>query len=179
MADPRDPLIEPAIGRSPATPAAASRRERATGGWSLIELMVVLVIIGLLAGFVGPRLLSYLERGQAQAAEAQVQMLRGALLTYRLDIGRFPSTEQGLNALMVAPADVAAYWKGPYLGDAVPLDPWRNPYQYEYPADTLQGFALYSLGADGIKGGEGENADIGLLPSGSSALAGTSGILDS
>ena len=133
-------------------------------GWSLIELMVALVIIGLLAGIVGPRILGYLERGQVQTVEAQVKMLSNALLTYRLDVGRFPTTQQGLQALVVAPQESSTFWNGPYLDAAVPLDPWNTPYRYEFPADTVQGFALYSLGADSIPGGEGNNAEIGLLP---------------
>lgn len=133
-------------------------------GWSLIELMVALVIIGLLAGIVGPRILGYLERGQVQTVEAQVKMLSNALLTYRLDVGRFPTTQQGLQALVVAPQESSTFWNGPYLDAAVPLDPWNTPYRYEFPADTVQGFALYSLGADSVPGGEGNNAEIGLLP---------------
>lgn len=133
-------------------------------GFTLIELMVVLVILGLLAGLVGPRLFGRVDSSKVQAAETQIKMLRGALQTYRLDIGNYPSSAQGLAALMTAPSDGAAYWNGPYLEDELPLDPWRNPYRYEHPAKTLQGFALYSLGADAKPGGEGVNADVGYLP---------------
>lgn len=135
-----------------------------SAGFTLIELMVVLVILGLLAGLVGPRLFGRVDSSKVQAAETQIKMLRGALQTYRLDIGGYPSTAQGLAALMTAPSDVAAYWNGPYLEDELPLDPWRTPYRYEQPANTLQGFALYSLGADAKPGGEGVNADVGYLP---------------
>lgn len=130
----------------------------------MIELVVVLAIIALIAGLVVPRFLGRQEVAEVQTAETQVKMLRGALLTYRLDIGQFPTTAQGLNALMAPPQEVAEYWKGPYLNDAVPLDPWRTPYRYEFPADTAQGYALYSLGADKAPGGEGFAADVGLLP---------------
>ena len=133
-------------------------------GWSLLELMVVLVIIGLLAGLVGPQMLSYLERGEVTAAEQQTKQLGQALLTYRLDIGRFPATEQGLEALVKAPPEYAEYWNGPYLDDDVPLDPWRNPFQYELRRGSPRGYVLYSLGADGAPGGEGSDADIGWLP---------------
>ena len=126
--------------------------------------MVALVIIGLLAGIVGPRVLGYLERGQVQTVEAQVKMLSNALLTYRLDIGRFPTTQQGLQALVTAPQESATFWNGPYLDADVPLDPWNTPYRYEFPADTTQGFALYSLGADSALGGEDSNAEIGIVP---------------
>lgn len=126
--------------------------------------MVALVIIGLLAGIVGPRVLGYLERGQVQTVEAQVKMLNNALLTYRLDVGRFPTTQQGLQALVAAPQGASAFWNGPYLDADVPLDPWNTPYRYEFPAETTQGFALYSLGADSAPGGDGSNAEIGILP---------------
>ena len=149
--------------------AAARRRNRRNvrkrqRGFNLIELMVVLVILGLLAGLVGPRLLGSVESSKVRTADTQVKMLKGALLTYRLDIGRFPSTSEGLAALMAPPADAAEFWNGPYLDDELPLDPWRTPYRYEFPADNLQGYALYSLGADAQPGGEGNNADIGYLP---------------
>ena len=107
-----------------------SRRQLA-GGWSLLELMVVLVIIGLVAGLVGPRMLAFLERGEVSAAELQTKKLAQALLTYRMDVGSFPTTEQGLDALVTAPAEYADYWQGPYLDEAVPLDPWRNRFRYE------------------------------------------------
>ena len=139
-------------------------RRAGAPGWSLLELMVVLVIIGLLAGLVGPRVLDFLERGEVAAAEQQAKNLEQALLTYRMDIGRFPTTEQGLAALVKAPAEYADHWQGPYLNDAVPNDPWRNPYRYEQRPDALRGYVLYSMGADGVPGGEGPNADIGLLP---------------
>ena len=133
-------------------------------GFSLIELMVVLVILGLLTGLVGPRLFGRVDASKVQTAQTQIKMLRGALQTYRLDIGAYPSTAEGLQALMNPPAEVADYWNGPYLDDELPADPWREPYRYEHPADTLQGFALYSLGADSENGGEDINADIGYLP---------------
>ena len=139
-------------------------RHRRPRGWSLLELLVVLVIIGLLTGLVVPNLLRNLEGGQVQTAETQVKMLRSALVAYRLDVGAFPSTQDGLAALMRAPPDVAEFWRGPYLDEEVPLDPWRTPYRYVFPAETLQGFALYSLGADSAEGGEGANADVGFLP---------------
>ena len=126
--------------------------------------MVVLVILGLLAGLVGPRLLGRVDQSRVQAAQTQIKMLRGALQAYRLDVGHYPSTAEGLTALTRPPPAAAALWHGPYLEDELPLDPWRTPYRYESPADNLQGFALYSLGADSTEGGEGIDADIGFLP---------------
>ena len=134
------------------------------GGWTLLELMVVLAIIALIGALVGPALLTQTEGAKVKAADAQVKMLRGSLLTYRLDVGQFPSTAQGLAALNTAPQEVAEYWRGPYLDDDVPLDPWRKPYVYEFPAETRHGFALYSLGADSAPGGEDIDADIGVIP---------------
>ena len=135
-----------------------------SAGFTLIELMVVLVILGLLVGLVGPRLFGRVDSSKVQVAETQIKMLRGALQAYRLDVGRFPSTAEGLTALMRPPAEAAAFWSGPYLDDEMPLDPWRTPYRYEHPTGNLQGFALYSLGADAREGGEGVNADVGYLP---------------
>ena len=150
----------------------SERATRATSsparGFSLIELMIVLAIIGLLAGLVGPQLLNRLESSKIEVADTQVKMLRGALQTYRIDVGTYPTTAQGLAALMSPPDEVAEYWRGPYLQDEMPADPWRNPYQYEAPVDNLQGFVLYSFGADSARGGEGDNADIGYPPEESS-----------
>ena len=139
-------------------------RSHRTAGFTLIELMVVLVILGLLAGLVGPRLFGRIDRSKVQTAETQVKMLRGALQAFRLDLGRYPTTAEGLAALVRPSPEAADFWRGPYLDDEVPADPWRTPYRYQYPADNLQGFALYSLGADSKDGGEGINADIGYLP---------------
>lgn len=131
-------------------------------GFTLIELLVVLVILGMLAGLVGPRLFSNVDKSKVKTAQTQVKMLRGSLQTYRLDVGSYPSTEQGLTAMMSAPSDTKN-WQGPYLEDEIPKDPWGNDYQYQSPANTLQGIALYSLGADGKPGGEGLDADVGIL----------------
>lgn len=133
-----------------------------TRGFTLIELLVVLVILGMLAGLVGPRLFSNVDKSKVKTAETQVKMLRGSLQTYRLDVGGYPTTEQGLGALMRSPGDIPS-WEGPYLEDELPKDPWNNPYIYKSPVDNLQGFALYSQGADGKPGGESLDADVGYL----------------
>ncbi len=134
-----------------------------TKGFTLIELMVVLVILGLLAGLVGPRLFGKVDSSKVKTAETQVKMLKGALQTYRLDMGGYPSTAEGLAALQTPPANGSSFWEGPYLEETLPLDPWHNKYQYQSPADNIQGFLLYSLGADGKQGGEGLDADIGYV----------------
>lgn len=135
-------------------------------GFTLLEMLVVLVIIGLLAGLVGPRLFSKVDSSKISAAETQIKMLKGALETMRLDINRFPTTDEGLKILYVSPAQeqVKKLWQGPYLDEEVPLDPWENPYQYSIPGKNGQPYALYSFGADGQAGGEGTAADIGYLP---------------
>ncbi len=136
-------------------------------GFSLMELLVVLVIIGLLAGLVGPRLFGKVDESRQQTAEAQIKMLKGALETMYLNLGRFPTTSEGLATLNTPPADEAAKsaWKGPYLDGDVPVDPWNTPYQYENTNNSLgRAFYLYSFGADRKKGGEGLNKDIGYAP---------------
>lgn len=135
-------------------------------GFTLLEMIVVLVIIGLIMGLVGPRLFGQADRAKVDTATTQIRMLRGALQTMRLDTGQFPSAEQGLEALVMAPTDptLARRWRGPYLEDAVPLDPWGNPYRYAPEPSGTQPLTLYSLGADGQRGGEGVDADIGHLP---------------
>ena len=128
------------------------------------------IVLGLVFGIGGQALLMSRfataagDQSRMAVAEYQVEGLTGALQIYRLDVGSYPSTSQGLAALLAAPTDVADYWNGPYLMDETLLDPWDTPYQYESPVENLQGFALYSLGADGQPGGEGVNADIGYLP---------------
>ena len=133
-------------------------------GFTLIELLVVLVILGLLAGLVGPRLFGKVDSSKVKTAETQIKMLKGALQTYRLDVGSYPNTAQGLAALQKAPTEASRFWQGPYLDDNLPDDPWGNPYNYQSPVENLQGMALYSLGADGTEGGEEINAEIGSLP---------------
>ncbi len=132
-------------------------------GFSLIELLVVLVIMGLLAGLVGPRLFNKVDTSKVSTAETQIKMLKAALQSYRLDVGRYPTTEEGLRALLRKP-EGNRFWAGPYLDDELPLDPWNVPYNYQSGVDNLQGFALYSYGADNKQGGEGLDADIGYLP---------------
>lgn len=132
-------------------------------GFTLLEMLVVLVIIGLVASLVGPQLLGRVDTSRVTAADAQIRMLKGALDTMRLDVGRFPTQEEGLTSLVNAPADERAKrrWQGPYLNEDVPLDPWGNPYQYK-PKDSIS-VILYSYGADGKAGGEGIDADVGFL----------------
>jgi len=135
-------------------------------GFTLLEMLVVLVIIGLLAGLVGPRLFSKVDQSKIAAAQAQVKLLRGAVEGLRLDIGRYPSSEEGLTLLARAPAEprLAERWRGPYLDGPVPLDPWGRAYQYSLPGADGQPFALYSLGADGKLGGQGDDRDVGVPP---------------
>ena len=133
-------------------------------GFTLIEMLVVLVILGLLAGLVGPQLLSRVDTSKVSAASTQARMLKTSLETMRLDIGRFPSKDEGLDLLNKPPKDerLARRWHGPYLSENVPLDPWGNPYVYAPETDAYM--VLYSFGADGKPGGEGIDADVGFLP---------------
>jgi len=127
-------------------------------GFTLIELLVVVAIIGLLAGYVAPRYFGQIGRSEVNAAKAQIDALEKALDQYRLDTGRYPATELGLNALVQRPANEPK-WNGPYLKKAVPLDPWGKPYVYKSPGERGD-FDIVSYGKDGQPGGSGENADI-------------------
>jgi general secretion pathway protein G len=135
------------------------RNSQRRNGFTLLELLVVIVIIGLLAAYVGPKYFAQLGKSEVTIAKAQMEAFEKSLDTYRLDVGRYPSTEEGLAALMVAPAAAGAKWNGPYLKKGVPLDPWGNAYQYRAPG-TKGEYEIMSLGKDGQPGGTGENADI-------------------
>jgi len=127
-------------------------------GFTLLELLVVVVIIGLLAGFVAPRYFSQVGKSEVQVARAQIDAFEKALDQYRLDTRRYPASEAGLKALIERPAN-EAQWNGPYLRKAVPLDPWGRPYIYRAPG-TKSEYDLLSYGRDGRPGGSGEDADI-------------------
>ncbi|HWM40796.1 MAG TPA: type II secretion system major pseudopilin GspG [Burkholderiales bacterium] len=135
----------------------AIKRSRVKG-FTLLELLVVVVIIGLLAGFVAPRYFSQVGKSEVATAKAQIDALEKALDQYRLDIGRYPSNELGLKALVEKPASEPK-WNGPYLKKAVPLDPWGKAYLYKVPGEKWE-FDLVSLGRDGQPGGTGEDSDI-------------------
>jgi general secretion pathway protein G len=128
-------------------------------GFTLLELLVVMVIIGLLAGYVGPKYFSQVGKSEIKVARAQLVALDKALDQYRLDTGHYPTSDQGLAALNAAPANEPK-WDGPYLKKAVPPDPWGNPYLYKIPGEHGGEFDLYSYGKDGQPGGDGEAADI-------------------
>jgi general secretion pathway protein G len=127
-------------------------------GFTLLELLVVVVIIGLLAAFVAPRYFGQVGKSEVNIAKAQLDALEKALDQYRLDTGRYPDGELGLNALVTKPANEPK-WAGPYLRKDVPLDPWGKPYVYRIPGEKHE-FDLVSFGKDGQPGGAGENADI-------------------
>jgi len=136
---------------------AGRKRER---GFSLIELIVVLVILGLLAGVVGPKVYHKLATGKQQIARIQIKDLEGALQMFSFDVGRLPTTSEGLDGLVRNPGNLEA-WRGPYLTKPeVPKDPWGKPYVYRSPGQHGD-YDLFSYGPDGIEGGDGENADIG------------------
>lgn len=141
------------------------RRRQGRDGFSLLEILVVLAIIALIAAVVGPRLFAQLDRSKTTTARLQIRSLEAALETMRLDIGRLPTEQEGLNLLMQADAAQTPGWAGPYLDNAVPADPWARPYVYSPPsAEALAAGGarakVVSYGADGQPGGEGVNADV-------------------
>ena len=142
------------------------RSKKIATGFTLMEMLVVLAIIGVIVGMVGPRILGTVDREAPKIALTQTKLLRGAVENFRLDVGRYPTQQEGLTALTTKPSDptVATRWRGPYTDGDVPLDPWKNLYQYSVPGANGQPFALYSMGSDGKRGGDGDAADIGMLP---------------
>ena len=135
------------------------RKRNARAGVTLIEMLVVVAIIGLFVALVGPRLFSQLDSAKVQAAKAQISGFKTALGTYKLDVGVFPTTEQGLAALRAKPGDVQN-WNGPYTDKDIPMDPWGHPYVYKYPGDHGDEPDIVSYGLDGQPGGEGLNKDV-------------------
>lgn len=146
-------------------PAGATRPSprRPRSGFTLIEVLVVVVIIAVLASIVAPNVFRHVDTAKSAAAQAQIATLGAALDAYRLDNGRYPTTEQGLGALWQQPtaAPRPSTWRGPYLRQAPPADPWGAAFVYRFPGErTPNGFDLSSLGADGASGGTGEAADV-------------------
>jgi general secretion pathway protein G len=136
-------------------PLASARRR----GFTLIELLVVLVILGLLAGLIGPQVMKHVGTSKTKTAMLQIEELAATLDVYRLEVGDYPSTDQGLLALVEKPADVEI-WAGPYLRKkVVPKDPWGREYNYRYPGEHGE-YDLFTLGMDNAEGGEGETADV-------------------
>jgi general secretion pathway protein G len=143
--------------RAPRGTKPMDRRRQA--GFTLIELLVVLIILGLIAAFAAPQVIKYVGGAKSDSAKIQIERLSSVLDLYRLQVGRYPSDDEGLDSLMEAPAE-APNWDGPYLKKADSLtDPWGRPYLYRFPGEHGE-FDLYTLGADDQEGGEGENQDL-------------------
>ncbi len=132
-------------------------RERQRG-FTLIEILIVVIIIGLLASLVGPKLFGKVGTAKLKAAKAQIELFGTALDAFRLDVGRYPTSEEGLKALREKPSG-ADTWQGPYLPKEIPVDPWGRPYIYRSPGEQNE-YEIVSLGLDGAEGGEGENQDV-------------------
>jgi general secretion pathway protein G len=150
--------------RSSTPTTSGSERRRNGGGergFTLIELLVVLAILALLAGVVAPRVLAYLGRAKTDTSALQLETLSAALDMFRLDVGRYPTTQEGVSALVAASSGAAPGWRGPYVkGAGVPADPWGRPYQYRSPGSNGRPYDLFTFGADGAPGGDGENRDV-------------------
>ena len=146
----------------------AGTRQRAAAGFTLLEMLIVLAIIGLLVGLVGPRLLARLDTSKVQTTQTQIRMLRTALDTLRLDIGRYPTTDEGLAMLMTAPTnpELKGKWQGPYLDGDLPNDAWGRPFHYAYTGVGNPPFALYSYGEEGKPSTDDTKKGIGIFPKG-------------
>ena len=136
----------------------STKNRKMENGFTLIELLIVMVILGLLAALVGPRMFGKTEKAMQNAAKSQITLFETAIDTYRLDVGRFPTTEQGLQVLREPPSGEDK-WDGPYLPKEIPLDPWGNPYEYRAPGEHGD-YDIISYGADGQPGGEGADMDV-------------------
>ena len=132
---------------------------RAERGFTLIELIVVLVILSLLAAVVAPNIFKHMSSSKSKIAAIQIAEFEGALQMFAFDVGRYPTTEEGLQALVSNPANLET-WHGPYLKKVLPMDPWARPYIYKFPGTHGTEFDLFSYGPDGVEGGDGDNADI-------------------
>lgn len=144
------------IARHRQPPRKPTSRSR---GFTLLELLVVILIIGLLTGIVAPRFLSQIARSETTTARAQIDSFGKALEAFRIDMGRYPSNGEGLQALVVSPANEPR-WRGPYLKDSIPPDPWGSPYRYNYPSTRGKDYDIVSFGRDRASGGSGDDADI-------------------
>ena len=134
-------------------------RIKKESGITLIELLVVMVIIAMFATIVGQRLFRNVEKARQTTAKAQINEFESVIDAFKLDVGRYPTTDEGLQSLRVRPGSME-HWDGPYLKKDIPPDPWQRPYIYRFPSQHGGDYDLYSLGADGQEGGDGENADV-------------------
>ena len=146
-------------GRIQAKRIQERRARKKTSGFTLMELLVVLAILGLLMSLVGPQVLNQLGGAKTKTARIQIRDLEQALEMYKLDVGRYPNTAQGLKALVTKPGG-APGWNGPYLKGDVPQDPWGSAYHYKYPGERSE-LDIYTYGQNGAAGGDGEDADVG------------------
>jgi general secretion pathway protein G len=151
---------EPTHTHATAENGIARARSAGMAGYTLIEMLVVLTIISLIVGLVGPRVLNYLSESRVKTAKLQIENLGSALDLFYMDTGRYPTTSEGLAALVQRPSDVEV-WNGPYIkGSRLPPDPWGNNYLYRSPVEHLPPYEIISLGSDGHEGGTGTAADI-------------------
>lgn len=135
------------------------RSPRLVAGFTLLELLVVILIIGLLTGIVAPRFMSQIARSETTTAKAQIDAFDKALQGFRIDMGRYPTASEGLRALVEVPANEPR-WRGPYLRDSIPLDPWARAYEYRFPSTRSKDYDVISYGRDRASGGTGDDADI-------------------